>query len=419
MANILSYTSDRDVYFTDKPQVTIFKSTFKRHTNFCVESIEQKLVPPPMFGHSSQCELKTEGHAVSQIFLKIILPEIKVNYLFAWVKHIGYAIIDKISVYMNGTLLDQHTGEYMYLLGDMAESPKMNQLKNHHEEYELFIPLNFWFNNHTGTPLSMANGEKISLRIQFAKFMDCCIYGPTQSAKVDNIIANIPIKGELINRETDTRIYYFNYNFMEKRIYYAKKVKDNIFGMYYYEEKLVNIIPQTERDENSIPSTPVLQAAFMVNYVILEQKEADKLNLKENIMERVEMYSSPVMTGRKFSKKLQLTGYCKMLLWVIKPDFFWDNPFNYLGILNSGKITLDDNIISAEYGEYYQSVEPWKRKMRTLVTGCYMQGFSEKPMEILPSGEIILDNKKLSIELNQTANNYRITIYILMRNFYS
>ena len=64
----------QDIYLTGNPQITFFKTIYKRHTNFSIESIEQTFSGDVNFGLKSKLELKRSGDLVSQIILELELP---------------------------------------------------------------------------------------------------------------------------------------------------------------------------------------------------------------------------------------------------------------------------------------------------------------------------------------------------------
>ena len=42
----------QDIYLTGKPQITFFKTVYRRYTNFAVESIQQDVLGSPQFDSS-------------------------------------------------------------------------------------------------------------------------------------------------------------------------------------------------------------------------------------------------------------------------------------------------------------------------------------------------------------------------------
>ena len=177
----------QDVYLTGNPQITFFKVVYRRHTNFAVENIEQFFSGSLDFGHKSSCEISRSGDLITQIFLKVILPEIVFNGEFAqyghvefgWCRRIGHMIIEEVELEIGGSQIDKQYGNwlniwwelthevgqiygYSKMIGDVPELTKVttlswdcpdnNVLK---PSYALYIPLQFYFNRNNGLALPL------------------------------------------------------------------------------------------------------------------------------------------------------------------------------------------------------------------------------------------------------------------------
>merc|ERR1712072_1390338 len=66
----------QDVYLTGNPQITFWKVTYRRHTNFAMESIEQTFNGQADFGRRVQCTVSRNGDLAYRTYLQITLPEV-------------------------------------------------------------------------------------------------------------------------------------------------------------------------------------------------------------------------------------------------------------------------------------------------------------------------------------------------------
>ena len=66
----------QDVYLTGNPQITFWKVTYRRHTNFAMESIEQTFNGQADFGRRVTCTLARNGDLAYRTYLQVTLPEI-------------------------------------------------------------------------------------------------------------------------------------------------------------------------------------------------------------------------------------------------------------------------------------------------------------------------------------------------------
>ena len=59
----------QDVYLTGNPQITFWKVTYRRHTNFAMESIEQTFNGQADFGRRVQCTISRNGDLVHKVYV--------------------------------------------------------------------------------------------------------------------------------------------------------------------------------------------------------------------------------------------------------------------------------------------------------------------------------------------------------------
>ena len=168
LLQIVAYGA-QDMYLTNNPQITFFKVVYRRHTNFSIEVFEHTFLDKPNFGTRTVLTLPRNGDLVTQMCLRITVPSVTPNEgsRFAWVKRLGYAIMESIEVEMGGVIVDKQLGiwldiwqelssnrhdkGYAKMLGDVQEMTRLDN--NVKPQYNLFIPLKFWFNRHNGLAL--------------------------------------------------------------------------------------------------------------------------------------------------------------------------------------------------------------------------------------------------------------------------
>ena len=66
----------QDVYLTGNPQITFWKVTYRRYTNFAMESIEQTFNGQADFGRRVTCTISRNGDLAFRTYLQVTLPEI-------------------------------------------------------------------------------------------------------------------------------------------------------------------------------------------------------------------------------------------------------------------------------------------------------------------------------------------------------
>lgn len=68
-----------DVFLTIDPQITFFKIVYMRHTPFAIDLNEEYFNTIPNFGDEAICQLSKNGDLLSNIFLKVILPNVQIS----------------------------------------------------------------------------------------------------------------------------------------------------------------------------------------------------------------------------------------------------------------------------------------------------------------------------------------------------
>ena len=66
----------QDVFLTGNPEITFWKVSYRRHTNFAMESIEQTFNGQADFGRRVTCTISRNGDMAYRTYLQVTLPEI-------------------------------------------------------------------------------------------------------------------------------------------------------------------------------------------------------------------------------------------------------------------------------------------------------------------------------------------------------
>lgn len=165
-----STTSSKEIYsrniqdkkYTDNSQVTFFKTTHQKYSNFAEEDIELTL-NDATFGSVISTDLsKYQADLLRKIHVKIKIGSVNPGTSkFAWIRRLGHALIDRVSITCQGTVYDTHYGTwldvwneiscseskqsgYSKLIGDVEQLTNYDTTKK--PEYVMLIPLIFWFN---------------------------------------------------------------------------------------------------------------------------------------------------------------------------------------------------------------------------------------------------------------------------------
>jgi len=195
----------QDVYLTGNPQITYFKTVYRRHTNFAIETVELTLNGNADFGKKVTVTITRNGDLVTKMYMRFELNQVSMRdvpdneaerskYLFAWAREVGHFLIDNVSFEIGGSQIDNHYGHwlsiwhdltkdvntdagYRALIGDVEELTKLrspDSQGNFTKRYTVYVPLQFWCNANTGLalPLIALQYHEVKLWIEMAQFKD-------------------------------------------------------------------------------------------------------------------------------------------------------------------------------------------------------------------------------------------------------
>jgi len=106
----------QDTYIVGNPQITHFKSSFNRHTNFSIETIEIPFDTSVEFGKKAEITIPRKGDLIKRTYLKVILDKVipSNNSKFAWTHFIGASMLDFYEIEIGGSRIDKQYGIIYY-----------------------------------------------------------------------------------------------------------------------------------------------------------------------------------------------------------------------------------------------------------------------------------------------------------------
>lgn len=300
-----------DNYLTTDPQITFFKTLYRRHTNFAIESICQYFGSTANFGETVNCTLSQSGDLVGKVFLYVEMPSIPKfeNEIkkIAWARNLGHALIMETSVIIGDKLIDKQYGEWMHIWSEVSYQdlnglnrmignlPEIYEFSNGKNGFKLFIPLEFWFCRNSGLTLPMIalSSKDIKINVVFRKLEECYRIGPTHSIEVLEDI--VPFKpGDYIEQTIDKKTVYgyvIDYDYLSKRLFYIKIFSNTSpkrsFESYYNKSTSA---PSRFLNEREIPDVLLEEVDFPKNipYRIYSTSNGSYCTPKPDSMETIE-----------------------------------------------------------------------------------------------------------------------------------
>ena len=183
----LSSYGGQDIETVGNPQISFFKSVYKKHTNFAIETIEQQFE-----GNISNKESKVyakinkNGDLIHKCYLDIKFPKFPSSSGSStynnWTNGTAYAYVKEVSLLIGDLLIDKHISEWFDVWNELTDYyqnehlmvnkhlSKIGHLKRNQGECEplqCYLPLQFWFNRYTNLALPLVALQFHDVKLQF------------------------------------------------------------------------------------------------------------------------------------------------------------------------------------------------------------------------------------------------------------
>ena len=125
LMQLVAYGS-QDIYLSGKPQITFFKSVYRRHTNFAVESIQQDVLGTPQFGSQVSVTISRQADLLKRLWIEYspydILSGITGNPGVTVGANLGHSLIESVEIEIGGQTIDKQYGKWMTIWNYLTES---------------------------------------------------------------------------------------------------------------------------------------------------------------------------------------------------------------------------------------------------------------------------------------------------------
>ena len=301
----------QDVFLTGTPEITFWKVSYRRHTNFAMESIEQTFSGQADFGRRVTCTISRNGDLCYRTYLQVTMPEINQSMAASgsavyarWLDYPGEQLIAQVEVEIGGQRIDRQYGDWMHIWNQLTMSAE--QQRGYHQmignttqltyitdpsfadisgpcasaggpsqvcaprkalpETTLYIPLLFWFNRNPGLalPLIALQYHEVKINIDFRPIGECL----WAVSKLDAVTSDGTVSVSTA-----------------------------------YQQSLV-------------------AASLYIDYVFLDTDERRKMaqNPHEYLIEQLQFTGDESVGSSSNKIKLNFNHPCKELVWVVQPD---------------------------------------------------------------------------------------------------
>ena len=298
----------QDVYLTGNPQITFWKVTYRRHTNFAMESIEQTFNGQADFGRRVTCTISRNGDLAYRTYLQVTLPEIGQSLVSSgsvyarWLDFPGHQLIENVEVEIGGQRIEKQYGDWMHIWCQLTLDK--NQEKGYYKmvgnttqltfvtdpsfadvdgpcdsdaprqvcaprnalpETTLYVPLQFWFCSNPGLALPLIALQYHEVRVNLdLRAIDECLWAVSEMSP---------------SGTSDLKV-------------------SNAYGQ------------------------SLVSASLYVDYIYLDTDERRRMAQQphEYLIEQLQFTGSESVGSSSNKIRLNFNHPCKELVWVVQPD---------------------------------------------------------------------------------------------------
>jgi hypothetical protein len=114
----------QDIYLTGQPQITFFKSVYRRHTNFAIESIQQTINGSVAAGARVSVTISRNGDLLKNLWCQYnpsLLALAGGGNSTDIAADISHALFSQLEIEIGGQLIDRHYGLWLTVWRDLTE----------------------------------------------------------------------------------------------------------------------------------------------------------------------------------------------------------------------------------------------------------------------------------------------------------
>ena len=315
----------QDVFLTGTPEITFWKVSYRRHTNFAMESIEQTFSGQADFGRRVTCTISRNGDLAYRTYLQVTLPEINQSMktsgtdgVYArWLDFIGEQLIAQVEVEIGGQRIDRQYGDWMHI---------WNQVTLSSEQQRGYFKM-------------IGNTTQLTYITDpaFASVAGPCASsgGPSQVCAPRNALPETTLYIPLLFwfcRNPGLALPLIALQYHEVKI----NLDIRPIGECLWAVSTLNSSSGSTVSVSSAYQQSLVAASLYVDYIFLDTDERRKMaqNPHEYLIEQLQFTGDESVGSSSNKIKLNFNHPCKELVWVVQPDANVD----YCSSLEAGSI---------------------------------------------------------------------------------
>ena len=368
----------QDAFLTSNPQITYFKSVFRRYSPFAVESLAQTFNGTVGFGNEISCTISRNGDLINKMYLEIDLPALSAG---DYVDGVGHSLVKSVEFQIGGQKIDKITSEWLDIRDQLYMSSEkqlaadtlvgrahgvgssaVGAVGDASGGKKLYVDLPFWFTQSPGMalPIIALQYHECKVNIELNKLVSGC--GSADAA-----------------------------------------------------------------------TTGSLDVKLWVDYVYLETSERRKMaqNSHEFLITQLQHTGAETVSAKSVTQRLNLNHPVKELVWVFRKagndQFDYnDASMNSVGdVMDQGDVMSECRLLlnghdrfPAREGQYFRLVQPMMHHTNVPTKNVYCYSFALRPEQEQPSGTLNfsrIDSAQFKFEL-ATNDSRDLLVFALNYN---
>ena len=399
LSQLVAYGA-QDVYLTGNPQITFFKTVYRRYTNFAIESIQQTINGSVGYGNKVSTQISRNGDLITDIVVEFVLTKdaAGANTTF----YPAEQLLQDVELEIGGQRIDKHYNDWFRtydslfrMNNDRVNYRRMTDFVDgentqtgvSYATKRFYVPLIFFFNQTPGLALPLIALQYHEVKLYF-----------TLASQVNGL--NVTFYGATpVASSTPQMSVWVDYIFLDtqERTRFAQLPHE------YLIEQL-----QFTGTETATPS-----ATSMASQNI-------RLNLNHPTKYLAWNFNNPASTCYGQYTALANTSVNYSPLGDLSNTATYNEG---LAVLDSAKLQLNgQDRFSTRKGSYFNKVQPFQTIGSVVPAGVYLYSFALKPAGRQPSGTCNfsrIDNATLSLTYKQCSVNGTDTIANVTTNLYT
>ena len=394
LSQLVAYGA-QDVYLTGNPQITFFKTVYRRYTNFAIESIQQTINGSVGYGNKVSTQISRNGDLITDIVVEFVLTKAAGT---GATFYCAEDLLQDVELEIGGQRIDKHYNDWFRTydslfrmnddrvnyrrMTDFVQSEPIGSVKR------FYVPLIFFFNQTPGLALPLIALQYHEVKLYF-----------TLASQVNGL--NVTNAGATTTTVTAPQMsVWVDYIFLDT----AERTR---FAQHAHEYLIEQL--QFSGTETATPST-TSQASQNI-----------RLNLNHPTKYLAWNFNSPGATSYgRYTALANLTLNSN----TGNGDTANTESFNEsLAVLDSAKLQLNgQDRFSTRKGSYFNKVQPYQTIGTNVPAGVYLYSFALKPAGRQPSGTCNfsrIDNATLSLTYKQCSVIGTDTVGNVTTNLYT